>query len=187
MSFQTRLNKLTSQVEAVTKAIDEAISYSYQYNLKIVGFPQKNEKEMTEETTSLCLKILKKIGVDVTDTLTLLIESQQESKMRRMVRETVLAARANSNRLTSNDFDLPSDSQINRISESPTAEAPRSFVVSKFCWAKSTAVFLRKSDNSRICRIASDKDLEDLRGNESTNDESHSCLSFFSLYHYHIN
>ena len=102
-------------MEAVTKAIEEAISHSYQYNLKIVGFPQKNEKETTEETTSLCLKILKKIGVDVTDTLTLLIEFQQESKMRRMVRETVLASRANSNRLTSNDFDLPSDSQINRI------------------------------------------------------------------------
>ena len=44
-SFQTRLNKLERQVEAVSKAIDEVTSYSYQYNLKIVGVPQTNEKE----------------------------------------------------------------------------------------------------------------------------------------------
>ena len=51
-------------MEAVTKAIYEAISY----NLKIVGVPQTNEKETAEETTSLCLKIFKKIGVDVRET-----------------------------------------------------------------------------------------------------------------------
>ena len=39
-SFQTRLNKPSSKVEAVTKAIIEATSYSYQYNLKIAGVPQ---------------------------------------------------------------------------------------------------------------------------------------------------
>ena len=33
-SFQTRLNELATQVEAVTKAIDDATSYSYQYNLE---------------------------------------------------------------------------------------------------------------------------------------------------------
>lgn len=67
-SFQTRLNKLTSQVEAITKAIDEGITCSYQYNLKIVRVPQTNQKEMAEETTSLCLKIFKIIGVDVRET-----------------------------------------------------------------------------------------------------------------------
>ena len=35
---------------------------------KIVGVPQTNEKEMAEETTSLCLKIFKTIGVDVRET-----------------------------------------------------------------------------------------------------------------------
>ena len=36
--------------------------------MKIVGVPQTNEKERAEETTSLCLKIFKKIGVDVRET-----------------------------------------------------------------------------------------------------------------------
>ena len=105
--------------------------------------------------------------------------------VRRMVRERVLAARANTNRLTPNDFDLPSDSQIDRIgilSHLPpklqdllrSAKTHQTEYGYKFCWAKSTAVFLRKSDNSRIFRIESEKDLEDPRGNESTNDESHS-------------
>ena len=55
-SFHTGLNKIASQVEAVTEALDEATSYSYQYNLKIVGVPQTNDKETSEET-SLCLKV----------------------------------------------------------------------------------------------------------------------------------
>ena len=200
-SFQTRLNKLATQVEAVTKAIDDATSYSYQHNLKIVGVPQTNEKETAEETTSLCLKIFKKIGVDVRETdidIAHRIPTRKQNGrrgqrnnaivckfVRRMVRERVLAARANTNRLTSNDFDLPSGSQIDRIGIlshlSPklqdllrSAKPHQTEHGHKICWAKSTAVFLRKSDNSRIFRIESEKDLEDLRRNESTNDESHS-------------
>ena len=105
--------------------------------------------------------------------------------MRRMVRERVLAARAKTNRLTPNDFDLPSESQIDRIGIlghlSPklqdllrSAKTHQTEYGFKSCWAKSTAVFLRKSDNSRILMIVSEKDLENLRGNESTTDESHS-------------
>ena len=55
-------------MEALTKAMDESIAYSYQQNLKKVGLPQKNERETAEETTSLCHKIFKKIGVDGNDT-----------------------------------------------------------------------------------------------------------------------
>jgi len=127
-SFQTRLNKLASQVEAVTKAIDNPTSYSYQYNLKIVGVPQTNENEKVEETTNLCLKLFKKIGVDVRETdidiaHRILTRKQNGWRGQRnnaivckfvrcMVQERVLAARANTNRLTPTDFDLPSDSQI---------------------------------------------------------------------------
>ena len=127
-SFQTRLNKLASQVEAVTKAIDDTTSYSYQYNLQIVGVPQTNELETAEETRSLCLKIFKKIGMEVRETdidiaHRILTRKQNGWRGQRnnaivckfvrcMVQERVLAARANTNRLTPTDFDLPSDSQI---------------------------------------------------------------------------
>ena len=60
-SFQTKLDDLPANVEAITKAIDESIAYSYQYNLEIVRVPKRNERETAEETTSLCLKIFRKI------------------------------------------------------------------------------------------------------------------------------
>ena len=101
-----------------------------------------------------------------------------------MVRERVLSARANTIHLTPNDFDLPSDSKIDRIGIlshlSPNLQGLLRSVKThqteygyKFCWAKSTAVFLRKSDNSRSFKIESEKDLEELRENESANVESH--------------
>ena len=58
-SFQKRLNELASQVEAVLKAVNKATCHSYQYNLKILGVPQMSEKEMAEETISLCLNTFK--------------------------------------------------------------------------------------------------------------------------------
>ena len=69
-------------MEALTKAMDESIAYSYQQNLQKVGLPQKNERETAEETTSLCHKIFKKIGVDGNDTdIDMLIEIRQETRM----------------------------------------------------------------------------------------------------------
>lgn len=67
--IKAKLKDITSQVEPVpnTKAIDDATTYSFQYNLKIVGVPQKNERETAEETTMLCLKIFSKIGVNVSE------------------------------------------------------------------------------------------------------------------------
>ena len=38
--------------------------YSYQYNLKIVGHPQVNEFESSEDTAKLCLHLFSCMGVD---------------------------------------------------------------------------------------------------------------------------
>ena len=38
--------------------------YSYQYNIKIVGFPQANESESSEDTAKLCLQLFSCLGVD---------------------------------------------------------------------------------------------------------------------------
>ena len=61
-------------MEALTKAIDESIAYSYQQNLQKVGLPQKNERETAEETRKLA-------WMATTLTLTLLIEIRQETRM----------------------------------------------------------------------------------------------------------
>ena len=116
-------------MEAVTKAIDESIAYSYQHNLKKVGLPQKNDRETAEETTSPCLKIFKKIGVDGNHTGIDIAHRDPTTNqngrrrrrnaivcksVRRMVRQGVLVARANPIRLTPDYFDVRPDSQIDR-------------------------------------------------------------------------
>ena len=68
---ECRLNLLFSRVSTVSKrcdeiaaAIDEMLLYSYRYNLKIVGMPMLSERETTNETANLCLKLLSAMGVN---------------------------------------------------------------------------------------------------------------------------
>ena len=65
-NLNRRLVELKENVGRIDKAIDELLFYSFQYNLKIVGVPQVNEKESSEETAELCIKLFSGIGVDVT-------------------------------------------------------------------------------------------------------------------------
>ena len=38
--------------------------YSYQYNIKIVGFSRANESESSEDTAKLCLQLFSYLGAD---------------------------------------------------------------------------------------------------------------------------
>ena len=53
LNLNQRLVELKENVGRIDKAIDELLFYSFQYNLKIIGVPQVNEKEPSEETTEL--------------------------------------------------------------------------------------------------------------------------------------
>ena len=64
-NFQSKLNNLSDQVEVLSKALGDELLYSYQYNLKIVGVPQTNDRETAKETAEVCIKIFKKIRVKV--------------------------------------------------------------------------------------------------------------------------
>ena len=59
-----RLNVLCAhQVEPVGNAIDEAKKYSYQFNVKIIGLPEKSSDETAPETSSLRVKLFQEMGV----------------------------------------------------------------------------------------------------------------------------
>ena len=60
-----RLDLLEKNVDSIDKAIDDMLHYSYQYNLKIVGVPQINENESSEDTANLCLKLFSVLGNDI--------------------------------------------------------------------------------------------------------------------------
>lgn len=48
-------------------AIEESLRYSYQYNVKLVGIPEKNQNESAIETTNICCNLFNKIGVKVSE------------------------------------------------------------------------------------------------------------------------
>ena len=64
-SFRAKLDSLVTKVESMSKAIDDATAFSYQYNLKILGVPQENERETVEKTAELCIRIFHKMEVEV--------------------------------------------------------------------------------------------------------------------------
>ena len=65
MLFKTNamveLERLGKKIEAV-EAIESMGNYSYQYNVKLVGFPELCEHESANDTAKLCLEIFKAIG-----------------------------------------------------------------------------------------------------------------------------
>ena len=96
---------------------------------------------------------------------------------RRIIRDDVLSKRRNSNRLLPANFGLQSENDM-RISIfshlTPRLQEllylAKSFKEQgsyKYCWAKDTAVFLRKSDSSRVIRLNTVQDLEQLRHSEA--------------------
>ena len=63
-ALSRRLNKLSAEVTRVGNAIDEVEEYSYQFNVKIIGLPEKSS-ETTAETSELCVKLFQEMGTEV--------------------------------------------------------------------------------------------------------------------------
>ena len=53
------------QVGKIGEAIDAIDHYSYQYNVKIVGIPEANSPEHALDTSTLCVKLFKDMGVEI--------------------------------------------------------------------------------------------------------------------------
>ena len=63
--LESRLNTIESRPTNIAKAIDDIMTYSYQYNIKITGVPPASDREASEETANVCLRIFASIGVDI--------------------------------------------------------------------------------------------------------------------------
>ena len=60
-----RLTELRVKVEEEGKAIESMESYSYQFNVKIVGVPELRSKESAMDTSNLCVKLFSEMGANV--------------------------------------------------------------------------------------------------------------------------
>ena len=56
---------ISSRVNNLASAIDQAQEYSYSYNVKLVGVPQIKPRENASETSRLCLNIFDAIGAEI--------------------------------------------------------------------------------------------------------------------------
>ena len=58
------LDNLSRKLDSLDAAIDDILKYSFQYNVKIIGFPEQDEHESAETTTQFCLKLIHAIGAE---------------------------------------------------------------------------------------------------------------------------
>ena len=56
---------ISSRVNNLASAIDQAQEYSYSYNVKLVGVPEIKPRENASETSQLCLNIFNAIGAEM--------------------------------------------------------------------------------------------------------------------------
>jgi chromosome segregation ATPase len=63
--LNSRLAEIATKVNDVGDALEQIQQYSYQYNIKIVGLPQQDERESACQTSFLCVNLFQSLGVDV--------------------------------------------------------------------------------------------------------------------------
>ncbi|CAB4032478.1 Hypothetical predicted protein [Paramuricea clavata] len=62
--ISSRLDKVSRSCDEIYEAIEAIETYSYQYNIKIVGLPPVNDKESSDVTAALCVKLFSALGVN---------------------------------------------------------------------------------------------------------------------------
>ena len=62
----SRLDELIVKIDAIGQAVNEKEEYSCKFNLKLVALPEIKEKESAKETSSLCVKLFRELGAEVT-------------------------------------------------------------------------------------------------------------------------
>ena len=60
--MSTKLEGISIRVNAIDEAIEEMLKYSYQYNVKIFGIPQRGPRESATEAADICLSLFNKMG-----------------------------------------------------------------------------------------------------------------------------
>ena len=63
--MEKSLAVMSSRVNNLASAIDQAQEYNYSYNDKLVGAPEIKSRENASETSQLCLNIFNAIGAEI--------------------------------------------------------------------------------------------------------------------------
>ena len=184
--IEKSLDHLSSQVDIISSSLDQALEYSYSYNIKLVGVPEVKQRESAGDTLQLCMRIFNKIGAEIHPydlDIAHRVPSRNTSDgrpkpiickfTRRIARESVMAARREINKIAPADIGLRVGSSLQHAAIydhlSPRLQSLLSdakiikerFLFS-FCWAKNSTIWLRKNESSRPIAIKNSTDLSSL-------------------------
>ena len=176
-SIKAKLNGLHHKCNVLRLAIDEIQAYSYQYNIKIFGFPTFAERENSESTAKLCIQLFHSMGVkdvsmqdiDIAHRVSARKASSRPNPIickfgRRQVKERVMAARKEVFKVTPRQLGYGIEVSYSRLginnhlsplnqallTEAKKVQQAKGF---KLCWAKQGSTFLRMTDTSRIHKL----------------------------------
>lgn len=185
-NFKSQVNTIAKKCDEITNVIEQMEDYSYQYNVKIVGMPLETERESSEQTANLCLKLFTAIGVQDMSLQEIDIAHRIPARrttnrpnaiickfVRRMTREKVMAARKGVANLQLNQLGFSSHVELGNINiydhltprlqellyEAKNYQKANHF---KFCWAKKRCIYLRKSETEDVIKLNNLRDLTDL-------------------------
>ena len=184
---RSRLDELIVKIDAIGQAVDEIEEYSYKFNLKVVGLPEMKEKESAEETSSLCVKLFREMGAEVTihdiDMAHRVPTREAHGGpkpivckfVRRLARNKVINLRLESHNLRPANLGFAESVNLSnvRIFDHLTPRMQSIFYEAKrfktqhqyqFCWTKNFSVYLRKNAESRAVKIKHIDDLRQLSG-----------------------
>ena len=176
---------ISERCEELCKSIESMESYSYQYNVKIIGLPLVNEGEHedSETTSELCLKLFKALGVEDINMgdidIAHRVPSRKKSSrpdpiickfVRRLAKEKVMKQRKMIPNIACEALGYHSDVSIDGaglydhltprlqslLNEAKAFKTANNF---QFCWTRNGVVLLRESDHSRIIKLSSVEDL----------------------------
>ena len=195
-AIESSLNTLSSSVENISTSIDQLQDYSYSYNVKLIGVPERKPRESAAETSQLCLQIFSTMGaevqlhdIDIAHRISHRNASDGRPKpiackfTRRLARERVMALRREINKINPSRVGLPENSLghaglydhlsprlQNLLSDAKKLKERFHF---SFCWAKNSTIWLRKNEDSRPIAIRNASDLYNLTARlESPDDDS---------------
>lgn len=174
--LNSRLTEITNKVNQVGDALEQLEEYSFQYNIKIIGLAQQNERETAHETSSICVDLFKLIGAEVNLNdidIAHRVPSRRRNQdnkpnpivckfVRRLSKEGVMRLRKEAIKVNPSvrifDHLTPKNQKI--LYEAKAFKEANSY---EYCWTKNSRVYLRKNATSRAIRINRLEDLHSLR------------------------
>ena len=175
--LNTRLTEISLKVDNVSDQIDSIEQYSYNYNVKIFGIPQNQENESSSDTANICVQLFISIGaanvslqdIDIAHRVPNRRQSDRPNPIickftRRLAKAAVMSKKKETRKLTAADLGFDRRTKLQNVAiydhltpklqqilyKAKRFQADNNY---KFCWSKSSAVFLRENEQSRVIKL----------------------------------